>query len=189
MCRVFGYFEADIDPATLPELAGALRHADPVSAADYEPHRPRTGAIVAVRRLIRMCERFGTRTHILHASTKEEADLLAAAEQRMPISFEVTGHHLTFTDADTAKAGTRLRLRPAIRDAADRERLRAAVLTGQAATVGSDHAPHTAEEKDRPFPDAPPGLPGTQELLAATVAAVQAADPGLGDAAVLACAV
>ncbi|MDN3240112.1 dihydroorotase [Glycomyces tritici] len=162
---------------------------DPVSAADYEPHRPRTGAIVAVWRLIRLCERFGTRTHILHASTKEEADLLAAAGQRMPISFEVTGHHLTFTDADTAKAGTRLRLRPAIRDAADRERLRAAVLTGQAATVGSDHAPHTAEEKDRPIPDAPPGLPGTQELLAATVAAVQAAAPDLGDAAVLACAV
>lgn len=162
---------------------------EPASAADFEPHRPRTGAIVAVWRLIRLCERFGARTHVLHASTREEADLLSAAKERMPISFEVTGHHLTFTAADTAKAGTWLRLRPAIRDSADRERLRAAVLGGQAATVGSDHAPHTVEEKRRPIPDAPPGLPGTQELLAATVAAVRAADPELDDTAVLACAV
>jgi dihydroorotase len=161
----------------------------PVSAADFESHRPRTGAIVAVWRLIGLCERFGTRVHVLHASSKEEADLLSAAKARIPISFEVTGHHLTFTAADTAKAGPWLRLRPAIRDSSDRDRLRRAVLSGQADTVGSDHAPHTVDEKRRPIADAPPGLPGTQELLASFVAAVHATDPDLADAEVLAHAV
>ncbi|WP_030192346.1 dihydroorotase family protein [Streptomyces sp. NRRL S-87] len=141
---------------------------EPRSYAGYEPHRPRTGAIVAVARVIELVRTHGTRAHVLHASTAEEVDLLtAAAAEGLPVTFEVTGHHLSFTDADTCRRGPRTRLSPAIRAQRDQDRLWEAVLTGQAATAGSDHAPHTVEEKNRPPAEAPPGLPGVQELAGA----------------------
>jgi len=141
---------------------------DPERYAQYEPSRPRAGAIVAVSTVIKLVRRFGTRAHILHVSTAEEVDLLtAAAAQGLPVTFEVTGHHLSFTDADTCRRGPRTRLSPAIRSANDQARLWRTVLDGQAASIGSDHAPHTNEEKHRAPRDAPPGLPGVQELAIA----------------------
>jgi len=99
-------------------------------------------------------------------SSREEVDLLVAAGAAgLPITFETTGHHLSFTAADTARLGARIRLSPAIRDAADSDRLWEAVFTGEVTSLGSDHAPHTIEEKSRPPADAPPGLPGVQELF------------------------
>jgi dihydroorotase len=114
---------------------------------------------------VELVRRHGTAAHVLHTSSAEEIDMLvAAAREGLPVTFEVTGHHLSFTHADTCRRGPRTRLSPAIRDEADRERLWQAVLKGEAATAGSDHAPHTIEEKNRPPADAPPGLPGVQEL-------------------------
>lgn len=153
---------------------------EPHSYAGYEPHRPRTGAIVAVARVIDLVRAHGTRAHVLHASTAEEVDMLtAAAQEGLPITFEVTGHHLSFTDADTCRRGPRTRLSPAIRGRRDQERLWQSVLMGQAATAGSDHAPHTVEEKNRPPAEAPPGLPGVQELASALWTGLMARDPGL----------
>ncbi|MGW2718344.1 dihydroorotase [Streptomyces sp. NPDC001492] len=141
---------------------------DPHSYAEYEPHRPRSGAIVAVAQVVELVRRHGTAAHVLHTSSAEEIDLLvAAAREGLPVTFEVTGHHLSFTHADTCRRGPRTRLSPAIRGESDRERLWQAVLSGEAATAGSDHAPHTIEEKNRPPADAPPGLPGVQELAVA----------------------
>ncbi|MFH9619056.1 dihydroorotase family protein [Streptomyces pratensis] len=141
------------------------RGGDPESYDAYEPHRPRSGAIVAVAKVVHLARTHGTKVHVLHVSSAEETDLLAAAAaEGLPITFEVTGHHLSFTDHDTARRGPRTRLSPAIRAPRDRERLWQAVLSGEAATVGSDHAPHTVEEKNRPPAEAPPGLPGVQEL-------------------------
>jgi dihydroorotase len=140
----------------------------PASYLDYEPHRPRSGGIVAVATVIGLVRQYGTAAHILHLSSAEEADLVVAAQSSgLPITFEVTGHHLSFTDLDTLRFGAKTRLAPAIRSQRDQDRLWAAVRAGQVATLGSDHAPHTAEEKCRPVEDAPPGLPGVQELATA----------------------
>jgi dihydroorotase len=140
----------------------------PVRHRDYERYRPRTGPITAVARVLRLVERYGTAAHVLHLSTSEEADLVTAARSAgLPVTFELTGHHLSFTDADTRRLGARTRLAPAIRQRADQDRLWEAVRLGQVSTLGSDHAPHTAEEKCLPVPDAPPGLPGVQELATA----------------------
>ncbi|MEU0137198.1 dihydroorotase family protein [Streptomyces sp. NPDC006296] len=141
------------------------RSGDPESYNAYEPHRPRSGAIVAVAKVVQLARTYGTKVHVLHVSSAEETDMLvAAAAEGLQISFEVTGHHLSFTDHDTARRGPRTRLSPAIRAPRDRERLWRAVLNGEASTIGSDHAPHTIEEKNRPPAEAPPGLPGVQEL-------------------------
>lgn len=134
----------------------------------YERHRPRSGGIAAVARVIELVRRHGTRAHILHLSSAEEADLVtAAAAAGLPLTFEVTGHHLSFTDADTHRLGARTRLSPAIRGRSDQDRLWEAVRAGHAATIGSDHAPHTRDEKTRTVQESPPGLPGVQELAVA----------------------
>jgi dihydroorotase len=140
----------------------------PSSYVDYERFRPRTGGIVAVATVLELVRRYGTSAHILHLSSAEEADLMTAARAAgLPVTFELTGHHLSFTDGDTLRLGAKTRLSPAIRAQRDQDRLWDAVRAGQVATLGSDHAPHTAEEKSRPVPDAPPGLPGVQELAVA----------------------
>ncbi|SDW60186.1 dihydroorotase [Amycolatopsis xylanica] len=138
----------------------------PPEYRDYERFRPRTGGIVAVAKLIALVRRHGTAIHVLHVSSREEADLLTAAGAAgLPVTWEVTGHHLSFTTDDTRRYGSRIRLSPAIREQADQDRLWEAVINGEVSTVGSDHAPHPFGDKVQPPPDAPPGLPGVQELL------------------------
>jgi dihydroorotase len=149
------------------ELLDSWR-SGPVAYADYESLRPRTGGIVAAAAVIRQVERSGAHAHIVHVSTREEADLYAAAAAAgLPITVEVTAHHLSFTDADLGRYGSRIRLSPAIRQDGDQERLWQAVFSGEVSTLGSDHAPHLMAEKSRPAADAPPGLPGVQELATA----------------------
>ncbi|MEE1929414.1 dihydroorotase family protein [Streptomyces sp. TRM 70351] len=142
---------------------------DPPAGYDaYESAHPRSGGIVAVSRVIELVRRYGTAAHILHVSSSEESDLLKAAGRiGLNITYEVTPHHLSFSAPDTQRLGARIRLRPAIRCVRDQGRLWEALMDGGVATVGSDHAPHTKEEKILAVADAPPGLPGVQELLIA----------------------
>lgn len=138
---------------------------EPRSYADYEQRRPRSGGISAVAKVIELVRRHGTKAHILHLSSREEADLVCAARAAgLPVTFEVTGHHLSFTDEDACRLGARTRLSPAIRARADQSRLWEAVRAGQPATIGSDHAPHTIAEKLGTVSGSPPGMPGVQEL-------------------------
>ncbi|WP_312866139.1 dihydroorotase [Streptomyces boluensis] len=146
------------------DLLDAWR-GEPGSYLDYEQRRPRSAGIVAVAKVIELARRYGTRAHILHLSSAEEADLVCAAQATgLPVTFEVTGHHLSFTDSDTRRLGARTRLSPSIRGQADQDRLWEAVRAGQPTTLGSDHAPHTIAEKTRGVTMSPPGLPGVQEL-------------------------
>ncbi|WP_445282513.1 dihydroorotase [Streptomyces sp. DSM 118148] len=141
---------------------------EPDGYRDYERRRPRSGGIVAVAKVVELVRRHGTRAHILHLSSAEEADLVCAAQAAgYPVTFEVTGHHLSFTDQDTRRLGARTRLSPSIRSQADQDRLWRALARGQLSTLGSDHAPHTVAEKTRSAAASPPGLPGVQELAVA----------------------
>lgn len=176
---------AQLEKAFIAAAAGGVRlvlHAEdgelfalldewwgtPGSYLDYEARRPRSGGISAVAKVIELVRRHGTEAHILHLSSREEADLVCAARAAgLPVTFEVTGHHLSFTDADTLRLGARTRLSPSIRQQSDQDRLWQALASGQADTIGSDHAPHTIEEKTRSVRDSPPGLPGVQELAVA----------------------
>ncbi|ARP72862.1 dihydroorotase [Streptomyces pluripotens] len=152
----------------LHDLLDAWRGGPPHAYRDYERWRPRSSPISAVVQVLELVRRHGTKAHILHLSSAEEADLVAAAAaDGLPVTFELTAHHLSFTDADTVRGGARTRLAPAIRGPQDQDRLWAALRAGEAATLGSDHAPHTRDEKERPVADAPPGLPGVQELATA----------------------
>lgn len=159
---------------------------DPKHYEDYETYRPRSGGIIAVAKLIELARRHGTSAHVLHVSSKEEADLLTAARAAgIPVTFEVTAHHLSFTADDTRRLGPRIRLSPAIRQQADQDRLWQAVIDGEVVSIGSDHAPHPLVDKTLEAVAAPPGLPGVQELLPAVFTGLRRRLPDLDDAALL----
>ena len=86
-------------------------------------------------------------------------------DRKRNVTVEVTPQHLTFTAEDYARLGTRLQMNPPVRAARHRERLWQAVADGTADVLGSDHAPHTLEEKAKPYPASPSGMPGVQTLL------------------------
>ncbi len=125
--------------------------------------RDEAAALLATQRLVRLARAAGRRIHILHVSTAEEMALLAYHKD--VASAEVTPHHLTMTADSYARLGTKLQMNPPIRDARHRVALWAGVANGTADILGSDHAPHTLEEKAKPYPESPSGMAGVQTLV------------------------
>jgi len=111
----------------------------------------------------------GAHFHVYHVSTGKELDLfdgdVPLAEKK--ITAEACVHHLWFSDADYAELGNRIKWNPAVKTTADRDALRAALLDGRIDVVATDHAPHTLEEKQRSYIDAPSGGPLIQNSLPA----------------------
>ncbi|MBM4269983.1 MAG: dihydroorotase [Deltaproteobacteria bacterium] len=145
----------------------ARRHLAETSAGDVRAHpvwRDEQTARLATDRCLRLARRFGRRVHILHVTTAEELDALA--EHRDLATIEVTPQHLTLAAPDCyERLGTLAQMNPPIRDARHREALWSAIRSGLVDVVGSDHAPHSLEEKRRPYPQSPSGMPGVQTLL------------------------
>jgi dihydroorotase len=125
--------------------------------------RDETVALRATERLLRIAREMRALIHVLHVTCGEEMDLLAAHKDIA--SVEVTPHHLTFCAEDYARLGTKLQMNPPVRDARQRERLWFGVAQGIADILGSDHAPHTLDEKARPYPQSPSGMTGVQTLV------------------------
>jgi dihydroorotase len=136
-------------------------------SGDWTSHpevRDAESAIRSTRRLVGLAKSLGKRIHVLHVSTAEEVAYLA--DHKDVASVEVTPQHLTLT---APEAYERLRgfaqMNPPVRDAHHRQALWRAVEMGLADVLGSDHAPHTREEKARPYPASPSGMPGVQTLV------------------------
>jgi dihydroorotase len=134
---------------------------------DWTSHpevRDAEAAISSTNRLLRIARKLGKRIHVLHVTTAEEIDILAANKDIA--SVEITPQHLTL---EGPEAYERLKgyaqMNPPIRDARHRAGLWRGIRLGVADVIGSDHAPHTAEEKAKPYPASPSGMPGVQTLL------------------------
>lgn len=115
---------------------------------------------------IDLAKRCNTRLHVLHLSTAREMELFSAQpldEKR--ITAEACVHHLHFSESDYGEKKTLIKCNPAIKTQADRAGLLAALHDGRIDVVGTDHAPHTLAEKQRPYLDAPSGLPLVQHAL------------------------
>jgi len=120
-------------------------------------------ARASTERVIGLARKAGRRLHILHTTTAEELPLIAAA--RDLVTMETTPQHLTLAAPECyERLGTYAQMNPPIRDARHREALWKAVNEGLVDVIGSDHAPHTREEKDKVYPDTPSGMPGVQTL-------------------------
>ncbi len=121
-------------------------------------------ARLATERVIRLAREMRRPVHVLHVTTADELPLLAAAHDL--VSCEVTPQHLTLAAPDCyERLGTLAQMNPPIREASHREALWRAVNAGLFDVVGSDHAPHTLEEKGGDYPATPSGMPGVQTLL------------------------
>ena len=150
------------DEARLIERRALL---DPAAGAAQHPHlRDVEAAVRATRRILALARETGRRIHVLHISTAEELPLLAAAKDVATV--ETTPQHLTLSAPECYERwGSYAQMNPPIRDARHREALWRAVADGVIDVIGSDHAPHTREEKDRPYPASPSGMPGVQTLV------------------------
>ncbi len=136
-------------------------------SADVSKHpqwRDVETALRATTRLLDMARATGRRVHVLHISTAEEMELLA--DHHGLASVEVTPQHLSLVAPDAyERLGTRAQMNPPIRGQRHREALWRAVQCGVVDVIGSDHAPHTIAEKDKPYPQSPSGMPGVQTLV------------------------
>ena len=130
----------------------------------HEEVRDAASALESTHRLVRIATGLGKRIHVLHVTTKEEMAFLA--QHKDVASVEVTPQHLTLT---APEAYERLKgyaqMNPPIRNAEHQAGLWWGVGAGVADVLGSDHAPHTKDEKARPYPASPSGMPGVQTLV------------------------
>jgi dihydroorotase len=125
--------------------------------------RDEISALRATQRLIRIAREQRALVHVLHVSTAEEIDFLQ--RHKDIASVEVTPHHLTLSADDYARLGTKLQMNPPVREARHRDQLWYGVEQGIVDILGSDHAPHTLEEKAKPYPQSPSGMTGVQTLV------------------------
>jgi dihydroorotase len=134
---------------------------------DWTSHpvvRDAEAAISSTKRLIRLARKTGKRIHVLHVTTGEEMAILA--DNKDIATCEVTPQHLTLAGPeDYQRLKGYAQMNPPIRDAAQRDALWVAVNQGIPDVIGSDHAPHTKEEKARPYPASPSGMPGVQTIV------------------------
>ncbi|HUE46239.1 MAG TPA: dihydroorotase [Aestuariivirgaceae bacterium] len=132
--------------------------------ASHPLWRDAEAARLATQRLLRLARRTGSRVHVLHVSTADELGLLG--DNHDIATVEVTPQHLTLAAPEVyERLGTRAQMNPPLRDAPHREALWRAVASGLVDVIGSDHAPHTLEEKAKSYPESPSGLPGVQTLV------------------------
>ncbi|MFV0622965.1 dihydroorotase [Sphingomonas sp. ac-8] len=121
-------------------------------------------AMIATRRILRLAREAGRRIHVLHVTTPAELELLG--QNKDVASCEVTPQHLTLAGEEAyPRLGTHAQMNPPIRSGAHRDGLWHWLNQGVPDVIGSDHAPHTLEEKAKPYPASPSGMPGVQTLL------------------------
>ena len=121
-------------------------------------------ALESTKRVVRLAQKYKKKIHILHVTTKQEIDFFS--EKRDGVTFEITPQHLTLFAPDCyEKLKTLSQMNPPLRSKDHYERLWNAVEQSLVSTIGSDHAPHTKEEKNRKYPLSPSGMPGVQTLL------------------------
>lgn len=128
--------------------------------------RDREVAIRAVAQAIALAEKFNTQLYLLHLSTKEEIELVRQAKAKQLLVYaETTPHHLFLSEEDYLKFGTKVQVNPPVRTIADQEALWEGIRDRTIDSIGSDHAPHTLEDKSLPYGQAPSGIPGIELML------------------------
>jgi dihydroorotase len=145
-------------------LRERVKHQIPGDPSSHPVWRDAETARLCTERLLRIARKYNKRVHVLHISTADELPLLVA--HRDIATVEVTPHHLTLTADDYEKLGTKLQMNPPVRGKEHREALWTAITSGLVDVLGSDHAPHTLEEKSKPYPQSPSGMTGVQTLVA-----------------------
>lgn len=149
------------DEFRMNERADLRVAGDPAS---HPVWRDDESAMLATRRILRLAREAKRRIHILHITTPAELELIA--QHKDIATCEVTPQHLTLAGEEAyPRLGSYAQMNPPIRSGAHRDGLWHWLAQGVPDVIGSDHAPHTIEEKSKAYPDTPSGMPGVQTLL------------------------
>ena len=149
------------DEFRMNERADLRVSGDPSS---HPVWRDDESAMLATRRILRLAREAKRRIHILHITTPAELELIA--QHKDIATCEVTPQHLTLAGEEAyPRLGSYAQMNPPIRSGAHRDGLWHWLAQGVPDVIGSDHAPHTIEEKSKTYPDTPSGMPGVQTLL------------------------
>jgi dihydroorotase len=149
------------DEARLKARMHLRRKGDPSSHPEW---RDPEAALIATKRLVGLAEKHGKRVHVLHVSTAEEMEFLR--DHKSYATVEVTPHHLTLQAPECyERLGAYAQMNPPVRDARHRAAIWDALQSGVVDVLGSDHAPHTREEKEHTYPDTHSGMTGVQTLV------------------------
>jgi dihydroorotase len=145
---------------------GAVMHEGECCSHLGLPGWPAVAEEIMVSRDIDLVRLTGTRLHLLHLSTARSVDLVRAAKaEGLPITAEVTPHHLSLTDEMLMGFDPLFKVNPPLRTRADIEALHAGLADGTIDALATDHAPHTQASKELPLDQAPPGMLGLQTAL------------------------
>lgn len=150
-----------------PWLAkGGCAHEGPVSTRLGLTGIPESAETVAVARDLMLIEQTGVRAHFCHLSTARAVQLVSRAQyDGLPITADVTAHHLHLTQMDLGQFNAQCHVRPPLRTERDRDALRQGLRRGIIGAICSDHQPHDADAKLAPFAETEPGLSGLETLL------------------------
>lgn len=159
------------DEATIQANLAAFKdkYGDQVSIEMHPLIRSAEACYLSSSKAVALAKKNNTRLHILHISTAKETALF---ENHIPleqkrITAEACIHHLWFSDADYKTKGNYIKWNPAVKTANDRDAILQAVLDGRIDVIATDHAPHTIEEKEQAYLQAPSGGPLVQHALQA----------------------
>ncbi len=150
-------------------LAAAIdKYGEDIPVREHPKIRDTSACFNSSSKAVELAKKFGTRLHVLHVSTAAEIALFESAPVKSKkITAEVCVHHLWFSEADYEKKGARIKWNPAIKSANDRASLIKAVNENRIDVIATDHAPHTEEEKNRPYLKMPSGGPLVEHSLPA----------------------
>jgi dihydroorotase len=138
------------------------------------PSIPSCAESIALATITRLMEETGARVHVCRLSTHEAVGIVRAAKKaRLPLTCDVSVHHLHLSDIDIGYFDTNCRLVPPLRTTRDRDALRAAVVDGTIDAICSDHAPVDDDAKQLPFAEAEPGATAVELLLPLAVKLAQ----------------
>jgi len=193
MCESFG--ELQISKAELldayKEIAKtgkvAITHAEDAEINEYfkekfrksnDPAihgevRPPLSENVAVATALQLAKATGVKLHLTHISTKESIQLIRIMKKKADVTCDVTPHHLFLTEENMKELGNFGKMNAPLRSKDDQDALWRGIKTGVVDIVASDHAPHTKEEKKKPYWDAPAGVPGIETMLPLMLTAVK----------------
>jgi dihydroorotase len=143
------------------------KYGDAIPAKFHPIIRSTEGCYEATKRAIELAKKHGARLHILHLTTEAETHLFQndIPLQEKKITTEVSVHHLWFSDKDYERLGMLIKWNPAIKTELDKQGLLKALLDDRIDIITTDHAPHTLEEKQKPYFQSMSGAPMVQHTL------------------------
>jgi dihydroorotase len=193
MCESFG--ELQIDKAELYEAYReiaktgkvAITHAEDAeinthlkekfkkrnNPAIHSQVRPPFSEAIAVATALQLAKETGVKLHLTHISTAESIKLIRSMKKRADVTCDVTPHHLFLTEENVKELGNFGKVNAPLRSKEDQAALWKGIATGVVDMIASDHAPHTKEEKRKPYWEAPAGVPGIETMLPLMLTAVK----------------